>query len=138
MVGAGRGNGEPHEIFNSQIGPHGRTTQYMLRHHREDVIERAVQHLSDSTSLKLPAMLERQRVRAERQELEARQEASAVHTILVKRGLTQEQVNLLWKLHSVCPPEILKWMLLLAFVHLPASCHGAANITSSQHPACEL
>lgn len=95
MVGAGRGNGEPHEIFNSQIGPHGRTTQYMLRHHREDVIERAVQHLSDSTSLKLPAMLQRQQVRAKRQRAEAQQEARSVLAILMKRGLSNAEVMLL-------------------------------------------
>lgn len=95
MVGAGRGNGEPHEIFNSQIGPHGRTTQYMLRHHREDVLERAVQHLSDSMSLKLPAMLQRQQVRAERQQSEAQQAARSVLAILVKRGHGDAEVQLL-------------------------------------------
>lgn len=94
MAGAGRGNGEPHEIFNSQIGPHGRTTQYMLRHHREDVIERAVQHLSDSCSLKLPAMLQRQQVRGERQQMEAQQEARSVLAILMKRGLSNAEVML--------------------------------------------
>lgn len=92
MAGAGRGNGEPHEIFNSQIGPYGRTSQYMLRHHREDVLERAVQHLSDSMSLKLPAMLQRQQTRAERQSKEAYQEAAAAMAILRKRGLRTEQV----------------------------------------------
>lgn len=29
MVGAGRGNGEPHETFNAHIGPLGKTTMYM-------------------------------------------------------------------------------------------------------------
>lgn len=31
MTGAGRGNGEPHENFNADVGPLGRTTQYMTR-----------------------------------------------------------------------------------------------------------
>lgn len=35
MTGAGRGNGEPHETFNADFGPLGRTTQYMTRPNRE-------------------------------------------------------------------------------------------------------
>jgi hypothetical protein len=35
MTGAGRGNGEPHETFNADFGPIGRTTQYMTRANRE-------------------------------------------------------------------------------------------------------
>lgn len=30
MRGAGRANGEPHENFNAQLGPLGKTTMYML------------------------------------------------------------------------------------------------------------
>ena len=93
MTGAGRGNGEPHEIFNSQIGPHGRTTQYMLRHHRHSVIERAVHHLSEGMSLKLPAMLQRQQTRALRQQQDAQKEAGVVMGMLTRQGLTQSQVG---------------------------------------------
>ena len=35
MEGAGRSNGEPHEIFNSQFAPLGKTTMYMTRLNRE-------------------------------------------------------------------------------------------------------
>lgn len=35
MQQAGRGNGEPHEIFNAQFGPLGRTTMYMSRLNRQ-------------------------------------------------------------------------------------------------------
>ena len=30
MKGAGRANGEPHENLNAQLGPLGKTKQYML------------------------------------------------------------------------------------------------------------
>lgn len=35
MIGAGRGNGEPHENFNAEFGPQGRVLQYMTRQNRE-------------------------------------------------------------------------------------------------------
>ena len=35
MAGAGRGSGEPHEIFNAQFGPLGKTTMYMTRLNRQ-------------------------------------------------------------------------------------------------------
>ena len=35
MEQAGRGNGEPHKIFNAQFGPLGRTTMYMTRLNRQ-------------------------------------------------------------------------------------------------------
>lgn len=35
MEGAGRSNGEPHEIFNAEFGPLGKTTMYMTRLNRE-------------------------------------------------------------------------------------------------------
>ena len=35
MEGAGRGNGEPHEIINAALAPSGKTTMYMTRLNRQ-------------------------------------------------------------------------------------------------------
>ena len=71
-------------------------------------------------SLKLPAMLQRQQTRAERQSKEAYQEAAAAMAVLRKRGLRPEQVPL-YMLFQLCI------LISVAFITLPVSDVVIAN-----------
>ncbi len=46
----GRGTGEPAEVFNSVVGPHGAVTQYMAPANREAHLEHVSRLYSDQAS----------------------------------------------------------------------------------------
>ena len=57
MEGAGRGVGEPNEIFNAFVGPKGDTTQYMTPVHRQGTLERLFMQYTDNKLAHLPQQL---------------------------------------------------------------------------------
>lgn len=65
MHGIGQGTGEPAEIFNSVVGPHGRITQYMKPVTREAHMEHVARLYCRDVLKDLPARLWRLRARAE-------------------------------------------------------------------------
>ncbi|PNW87380.1 hypothetical protein CHLRE_02g141011v5 [Chlamydomonas reinhardtii] len=62
--GVGRGTGEPAEVFNSVVGPHGAVTRYMAPANREAHLEHVSRLYSDQVLLGLPARLWRARRKA--------------------------------------------------------------------------
>ncbi|KXZ42182.1 hypothetical protein GPECTOR_188g287 [Gonium pectorale] len=64
-LGVGRGTGEPAEIFNSVMGPHGAITRYMSPINREAHLEFVGRMHCKHVVLGLPARLWRMRVRAQ-------------------------------------------------------------------------
>ncbi|KXZ53760.1 hypothetical protein GPECTOR_6g677 [Gonium pectorale] len=64
-LGVGRGTGEPAEIFNSMMGPHGAITRYMPPINREAHLEFVGRMHCKHLVLGLPARLWRMRVRAQ-------------------------------------------------------------------------
>jgi hypothetical protein len=65
VPGVGRGTGEPAEIVNSVLGPHGRITQYMKPANREAHLERAARLYCRDVVRGLPSRLQRVQVRTE-------------------------------------------------------------------------
>ena len=121
MKGAGRGNGEPHENFNAQLGPLGKTTMYMLPTSRmvsyqvagslasgmrfildgggrdglfpQGRLERVVQQLHEEKELRLPQQLMRMVLRAAAARDAARRDiAAAAQQLESAFGLTTAQV----------------------------------------------
>lgn len=64
IPGAGRGTGEPAEIWNSIVGPHGAVTRYMSPANRECHIERVGRHYDREVRVGLPHKMWRAGVRA--------------------------------------------------------------------------
>jgi hypothetical protein len=64
VCGVGRGTGEPAEIFNSVLGPHGHITRYMNPATREAHLERITRLHCRDVVLGLPSRLWRMRARA--------------------------------------------------------------------------
>ncbi|GIL70133.1 hypothetical protein Vretifemale_1000 [Volvox reticuliferus] len=64
QAGVGRGTGEPAEVVNSVLGPHGAITRYMSPANREAHIEHVARRYCRQVLLGLPARMWRMRVRA--------------------------------------------------------------------------
>lgn len=92
MEGAGRGFGEPNEIFNAHVGPHGQATQYMTREHRLGRFERVFQQYTDQKIAHLPQQLVDWTARAEVQRLDASRSVMALKAALNELHLDDAQV----------------------------------------------
>jgi hypothetical protein len=82
--GVGQGTGEPAEIFNSVVGPHGGVTQYMSPVNREAHLERVCRLYCRDVLEDLPARLWRMRERANAILSSARQRAQDLEAALAK------------------------------------------------------
>jgi hypothetical protein len=91
---AGKGSGEPCEIFNSVIGPHGATTQYMAPAHRECHLERVTRLYNWRVEVEMPARLSRMQSRACIQLEEESNAAQNLRQLLMQQpyNLTSNQV----------------------------------------------
>lgn len=99
MEGAGRGFGEPNEIFNAYVGPCGGTTQYMSPVHRQARLERVFLHYTDQKIASLPQQLMDMAARAQVQLSTASQDMLTVKDMITERfGLSDDEVcvDLLW------------------------------------------
>ncbi|PNH08587.1 hypothetical protein TSOC_004846, partial [Tetrabaena socialis] len=87
QAGAGRGTGEVAEIFNSQVGPHGKTLRYMSPVHRESVLEDVGRRYCRQVELGLPARVQRMQFRAK-----AALEAAGQRVAAMEAGLGPDKV----------------------------------------------
>ncbi|KAK9916003.1 hypothetical protein WJX75_007166 [Coccomyxa subellipsoidea] len=107
MIGAGRGNGEPHENFNAEFGPQGRVLQYMTRQNREwpdmlgdrghDAFPSAVTHSGGQNFEALLATFVQQKVLHLQLEIErmvrVRMDADALMPALAERPADQARLK---------------------------------------------
>ncbi|PNH05116.1 hypothetical protein TSOC_008653 [Tetrabaena socialis] len=98
QAGAGRGTGEVAEIFNSQVGPHGKTLRYMSPVHRESVLEDVGRRYCRQVELGLPARVQRMQFRAK-----AALEAAGQRVAAMEAGLGPDKVS--------CCVGAVAWML---------------------------
>ncbi|PNW79968.1 hypothetical protein CHLRE_08g373361v5 [Chlamydomonas reinhardtii] len=82
--GVGQGTGEPAEIFNSVIGPHGGVTQYMSPANREAHLERVCRLYCRDVLEDMPMRLWRMRERAKAVLSSARQRVDDLEAALAK------------------------------------------------------
>lgn len=95
MRGCGRGFGEPNEILNAQLGPHGQRLQYMTKEHRAGVVERVLDRYTEEHIATLPQMLMDMADRAHFQRLEALQQ---IHEVVQQL----QHIHPEWSVEEVC------------------------------------
>jgi hypothetical protein len=93
MLGAGTAHGEPPEQLWSELGPLGKTTQYMTRSKRDAALEAKLAHCHARRDLQLPGTLVRMRRQASARVEEACRRISDLLAQLDARGRDRTQVS---------------------------------------------
>lgn len=93
MAGAGTAHGEPPEQLWADLGPLGKTTQYMSRSKREALLEGKLAHRELKRDHNLAHMLVRMQRQAEARQAEARRSVQQLLQQMQELGLSREEVR---------------------------------------------